>query len=104
MRLGRGMTALLGGVALLAATAAALPATAATPARAVGALVACDAPAWAEGVTWTAGSRVTYNGRLYQALVTHTPPAGAGWNPAAVPALWTDLGACTGGTPSPSPT
>lgn len=104
MRLGRGMTALLGGVALLAATAAALPATAATPTGAVGALVACDAPAWAEGVTWTAGSRATYGGRLYQALVTHTPPAGAGWTPAAVPALWTDLGACTGGTPSPSPT
>ncbi|RQW94238.1 glycoside hydrolase family 18, partial [Micromonospora chalcea] len=51
MRLGRGMTALLGGVALLAATAA-LPATAATTTGAVGALVACDAPAWAEGVTW----------------------------------------------------
>ncbi|MBC8992335.1 glycoside hydrolase family 18, partial [Micromonospora chalcea] len=49
MRLGRGMTALLGGVALLAATAAALPATAATTTGAVGALVACDAPAWAEG-------------------------------------------------------
>ncbi|WBC15907.1 glycosyl hydrolase family 18 protein [Micromonospora sp. WMMA1998] len=109
MRLGRGMTALLGGVALLAATAA-LPATAgATPtgttlAGAGSALVACDAPAWAEGVTWTAGGRAGYGGRLYQALVTHTPPVGAGWTPAAVPALWTDLGACTGGTPSPTPT
>ncbi|WMF04524.1 carbohydrate-binding protein [Micromonospora robiginosa] len=104
MRLGRPMTALLGGVALLAATVA-LPATAgATPTGNQAALVACDAPAWAEGVTWTAGSRATFGGRLYQALVTHTPPVGAGWTPAAVPALWTDLGACTGGTPSPSPT
>ncbi|SCG40501.1 glycosyl hydrolase family 18 protein [Micromonospora humi] len=102
MGLRRGMTALLGGVALLAT---ALPATAATTlAGGTTALVACDAPTWAEGVTWTAGSRAGYAGRLYQALVTHTPPAGAGWTPAAVPALWTDLGACTGGTPSPSPT
>ncbi|MCZ7437667.1 glycosyl hydrolase family 18 protein [Micromonospora sp. WMMC241] len=104
MRLGRSMTALLGGVALLAATVA-LPATGgATLAGSTAALVACDAPAWAEGVTWTAGSRATFGGRLYQALVTHTPPVGAGWTPAAVPALWTDLGACSGGTPSPSPT
>ncbi|MFI5833661.1 glycosyl hydrolase family 18 protein [Micromonospora sp. NPDC051300] len=104
MRLGRPMTALLGGVALLAATVA-LPATGgATLAGSAVALVACDAPAWAEGVTWTAGSRATFGGRLYQALVTHTPPVGAGWTPAAVPALWTDLGACSGGTPSPSPT
>ncbi|MFG1674581.1 glycosyl hydrolase family 18 protein [Micromonospora sp. NPDC049282] len=102
MRLGRSMTALLGGVALLAA-AVVLPA-ASGGATARTALVACDAPAWAEGVTWTAGSRASYAGRLYRALVTHTPPAGAGWTPAAVPALWTDLGACDGGTPSPSPT
>ncbi|GAB3077667.1 glycosyl hydrolase family 18 protein [Micromonospora schwarzwaldensis] len=104
MRIGRGTTALLGGVALLAATVA-LPAAGGFAAAAnPTALVACDAPAWAEGVTWTAGSRASYAGRLYQALVTHTPPVGAGWTPAAVPALWTDLGACTGGTPSPSPT
>ncbi|MFI6128274.1 glycosyl hydrolase family 18 protein [Micromonospora sp. NPDC051141] len=104
MRLGRGTTALLGGVALLAATVA-LPAAGGLAAAAnPTTLVACDAPAWAEGVTWTAGSRASYAGRLYQALVTHTPPVGAGWTPAAVPALWTDLGACAGGTPSPSPT
>jgi len=103
MRLRRGLTVLLGGVALLAVTAA-LPAAvglAATDAHT--ALVACSAPAWAEGVTWTAGSKATYAGRLYQALQTHTPPVGAGWTPPATPALWTDLGACDG-APSPTPT
>ncbi len=72
-------------------------------ADAVGTLVACTAPAWAEGNTYTAGQQVTYNGRLYQALVTHTAYVGAGWNPAATPSLWKDLGACSG-TGSPSPT
>ncbi len=70
-----------------------------------GILVACSAPAWAEGNTYTAGSRVTYNGRLYEALVTHTAHVGAGWNPVAAPSLWKDLGACDGGgTPTPSAT
>jgi chitinase len=64
-------------------------------------LVVCNAPAWAEGNTYTAGSQVTYNRRLYQALVTHTAHVGAGWNPAATPSLWRDLGACDG---QPSPT
>lgn len=105
MRLRRGLTALLGGALLLAA--AALPATTGLAATAgTTALVSCaGVPAWAEGVTWTAGSRATYAGRLYQALQTNTPPVGAGWNPPATPALWTDLGACDGGgTPSPTPT
>jgi chitinase len=68
-------------------------------------LVACSAPAWAEGTSYPAGSRVTYNGRMYEALVAHTPPPGAGWNPVAAASLWRDLGACDGaGSPSPSPT
>ncbi len=67
------------------------------------AAVTCTAPAWAEGNTYTAGTQVTYGGKLYQALVTHTAYAGAGWNPAATPSLWKDLGACTGGTPTTSP-
>jgi chitinase len=50
---------------------------------------------------------VTYGGHTYQALVTHTAHVGAGWNPAATPSLWRDLGTCTGGggspTASPSP-
>src|SRR5258705_11287319 len=69
------------------------------------ALVACSAPAWAEGTSYAVGSRVTYNGRMYEALVAHTPPPGAGWNPVAAASLWRDLGACDGGsTPSPTPT
>ncbi|HTJ37255.1 MAG TPA: glycosyl hydrolase family 18 protein [Dactylosporangium sp.] len=71
------------------------------------AAAACSAPNWAEGNTYTAGQQVTYNGHTYQALVTHTAYVGAGWNPAATPSLWKDLGACTGGgtspTASPSP-
>src|SRR5438477_9872439 len=65
------------------------------------AAVACTAPAWAEGTSYRVGDQVTYNGHQYQALVAHTPPPGAGWNPAATPSLWKDLGAC-GGTPSPT--
>jgi chitinase len=65
--------------------------------------VVCNAPAWAEGNTYTVGTQVTYNGHLYQALQTHTAYVGAGWNPAATPSLWQDLGACTGGTPPASP-
>ncbi|MFK3980645.1 carbohydrate-binding protein [Micromonospora sp. NPDC050397] len=74
-------------------------------------LVVCSSPPWAEGTTYPAGSRVTYNGRLYEALVTHTPHPGTGWNPVAAPSLWRDLGACDGGstptptrTPTPTPT
>ncbi|PZG19207.1 hypothetical protein C1I95_12040, partial [Micromonospora craterilacus] len=88
--------------ATLVAVVAALPAAgsfAATPTAAgapITILAACTAPTWAEGNTYQAGSRVTYNGRTYQALVTHTAHVGAGWNPAATPSLWTDLGPCDG--------
>ncbi|GIE87005.1 carbohydrate-binding protein [Actinoplanes regularis] len=69
------------------------------------AAVACSSVVWAEGNTYTAGQQVTYQSKLYKALVTHTAYVGAGWNPAATPSLWTDLGACTGGsTPTPTPT
>ncbi|WP_433533012.1 carbohydrate-binding protein [Micromonospora sp. CA-263727] len=99
--------ALLATAALVAAVAAAPAAAsfAATPTSAPGILAACTAPTWAEGNTYQAGSRVTYAGRTYQALVTHTAHVGAGWNPAATPSLWTDLGPCDGApTPSPTPT
>lgn len=65
--------------------------------------VVCNAPAWAEGNSYTVGQQVTYNGRLYQALQAHTAWPGAGWNPAATPTLWKDLGACDGQPPT-SPT
>ncbi|MEV4809064.1 glycosyl hydrolase family 18 protein [Micromonospora avicenniae] len=102
MRLRRRVPALLAGAALVAAIAA-LPATSGFATTTYSAATACSAPQWTEGVSYPAGSRVTYASRMYQALVTHTPPAGAGWNPAATPALWTDVGPCDG-SPSPSPT
>ncbi|HWG98480.1 MAG TPA: carbohydrate-binding protein, partial [Pilimelia sp.] len=54
----------------------------------------CTFPAWAEGNTYPAGTKVTYQSRTYEALVTHTAHRGAGWNPASTPSLWKDLGAC----------
>jgi chitinase len=108
MRLRREVVALVAGAAMITvtgfvATTNGLAAVADGSAGVV--LVACSAPPWAEGTSYPAGSRVTYNGRLYEALVTHTPPPGAGWNPVAAASLWRDLGACDGGsTPSPSPT
>ncbi|MEV4666024.1 glycosyl hydrolase family 18 protein [Micromonospora echinofusca] len=106
MRLRRTMPALLAGAALTAALAVpAVDGRAAAQTGAPGvAAAACAAPAWAEGTAYAVGSRVSHAGRLYQALVAHTPPPGAGWHPAATPALWSDLGACDGGaTPSPTP-
>jgi hypothetical protein len=95
MRRRRTVLALLAGAAMTVATAviAAPDGMAAVSGVPLSAAVACSAPAWAEGNTYTAGTQVTYGGRLYSALVTHTAYAGAGWNPAATPSLWRDLGA-----------
>ncbi|MEU0271506.1 carbohydrate-binding protein [Streptomyces sp. NPDC006307] len=41
---------------------------------------------WAAGTTYQPGARVTYGGRGYVCLQTHT--AQPGWEPPAVPALW----------------
>jgi chitinase len=101
------MFALVAGAAMIAVTAVAgaPDGLAAVPgAPPLAAAVACSAPAWAEGNTYAAGTQVTYAGRLYSALVTHTAHVGAGWNPAATPSLWRDLGACTGGTTPPTTT
>jgi chitinase len=94
----RRVVALLAGAAMTVASAFLI-----VPQVAATAAVVCTAPAWAEGNTYTAGTQVTYASRLYQAMVTHTAHVGAGWNPAATPSLWRDLGACTGG-PTPPPT
>lgn len=67
------------------------------------AVVTCSAPAWAEGTPYAVGSQTTYRGHLYQALVAHTPPPGAGWNPVDAASLWRDLGACTVTTPPTTP-
>lgn len=104
MRAQRRTFALIAGAAVtLVAGMVMATVTQAEAASNAAAAVTCSAPAWAEGNTYTAGTQVTYGGRLYQALVTHTAYVGAGWNPAATPSLWTDLGACTGGTTSPTP-
>jgi hypothetical protein len=96
MRLRRRAIALVAGAAMTIATGLIfIPSGSAA--------VTCSAVAWAEGPTYTAGSQVTYNGRLYTALVTHTAWAGAGWNPASTPSLWKDVDACSG-TVTPSPT
>ncbi|MFC7272571.1 carbohydrate-binding protein [Paractinoplanes rhizophilus] len=95
----RRVLALIAGVAVTAGAMAVAVAGEGTSFAAV----ACSGTVWAEGVTYTAGQQVTYGGHLYQALVTHTAYPGAGWNPAATPSLWKDLGACTG-TPTTSPT
>ena len=96
MRIRRGLTALIAGAVVAGGSVLAF-----SPAGA--AAVACSATVWAEGMSYTAGQQVTYQSKLYRALVAHTAHPGAGWNPASTPSLWTDLGACTGGgTPSPS--
>jgi chitinase len=73
------------------------------PGGVASAAVTCSGTVWAEGNTYTAGQQVTYQSHLYQALVTHTAWPGAGWNPAATPTLWKDLGACTGGGTTTTP-
>lgn len=44
------------------------------------------APAWAPGVSYTAGTLVTYNGATYECRQAHTSLTG--WEPSNVPALW----------------
>ncbi|RQX03698.1 carbohydrate-binding protein, partial [Micromonospora inaquosa] len=88
----RRIVAVVAGAALTVTTAVAFVPSSMAAVSSVGAapMVACTAPAWAEGPTYQAGAQVTYGGRLYQALVTHTAHPGAGWNPAATPSLWRD--------------
>src|SRR5689334_21546149 len=94
LAIGAAMAVLIGIVLAPSSGAALVGAAAMAPAA------ACTAPAWAEGTSYQVGSQVTYNGHTYRALVAHSPPPGAGWNPAATPALWKDLGACSGGGPT----
>ncbi|GIF20687.1 chitinase [Actinoplanes tereljensis] len=96
----RRVLALVAGVAVAAGAMAVVVAGGGTSFAAV----VCSGTVWTEGPTYTVGQQVTYNAHLYQALVTHTAYAGAGWNPAATPSLWKDLGACTGGTTTPPTT
>ncbi|WP_156970664.1 glycoside hydrolase family 19 protein [Andreprevotia chitinilytica] len=58
-------------------------------------------PAWQEGQTYSAGTLVDYQGKTYQALVTHTAYLGTGWNPASSATLWKMVATSS---PTPSPT
>jgi chitinase len=102
MRARRSAIVVVLGAALVLA-AALLVGSAGGPAMADTPQLACPAATWAEGTAYAVGDQVSYDGRAYRALVAHTAPAGAGWNPAATPSLWTDLGPCDG-TTTPSPT
>ncbi|MGW5053909.1 carbohydrate-binding protein [Actinokineospora sp. NPDC004072] len=91
-------------VAVTVAAALVVAGNGAASAAQSAALVPCAAPAWAEGKTYTAGTDVTYSGRLYDAKVTHTAWPGTGWNPASTPTLWADLGACDNVPPTTTTT
>ena len=51
-------------------------------------------------VAYSVGQKVQYNGSEYQCLQAHTSEST--WTPAAVPALWKDLGSCNGTTSAPA--
>jgi chitodextrinase/predicted chitinase len=63
----------------------------------------CNLPAWTEGPTYQVGTRVSYSGSSYEAIVTHTAHPGANWNPASTPTLWRQLSTCGGTTQPPPP-
>ena len=63
------------------------------------AVTAATAPSWAAGVSYKAGDLVSYKGRIYKVLTTHTSLST--WTPDVVPALFQDQGAATS-TPPPS--
>ena len=46
-------------------------------------------PAWAADTAYTVALRVRYEGKLYRCEQAHTSQAG--WEPPAVPALWTEV-------------
>lgn len=46
-------------------------------------------PPWAADTAYEAGVRVRYMGKLYRCEQTHTSQEG--WEPPAVPALWTEV-------------
>lgn len=46
-------------------------------------------PAWAAGVSYTAGHKVQHSGRLFRCLQAHTSQEG--WGPENTPALWVGI-------------
>lgn len=60
---------------------------------------------WTEGKIYMKGEVVSYMGKTYTAVVSHTAYVGANWNPASTPSLWSAGGTCGGTTtPTPAPT
>lgn len=53
------------------------------------------ASAWAPNVAYRVGDQVTYEGKLYECLQSHTSIEG--WEPSKVPALWKLIGTDEGG-------
>jgi hypothetical protein len=49
-------------------------------------------------VAYSIGSKVQYNGVLYQCIQAHTSLST--WMPSVTPALWKDLGSCNGAAPA----
>jgi hypothetical protein len=61
------------------------------------------ATAWAPNTSYALNATVSYGGRNYRCQQAHTSLVG--WEPPNTPALWVDLGACSGGaTPTRTPT
>jgi chitinase len=56
---------------------------------------AACAPSWQIGISITTGEVLSFNGDNWQALQPETQTVD-GWQPPNVPALWKDLGACSG--------
>ncbi|MCY1044196.1 glycosyl hydrolase family 18 protein [Corallococcus sp. bb12-1] len=57
--------------------------------------------AWAVGVAYTSGTRVSYQGRIYECRQPHTSQSD--WTPSAVASLWLDIGPATGGGDTKAP-
>jgi len=57
------------------------------PARAVQ-VPLIDVRPWTENRAYKVGDAVSSRGNIYYCVQAHTPPTGAGWEPAVVPALW----------------
>src|SRR5260221_4256265 len=66
---------------------------------------AACAPPWKIGIPITTGQILSFGGHNWKAIQPETQTVD-GWQPPNVPALWSDLGPCSGGggTPTPTPT
>ncbi|MBN1410142.1 MAG: hypothetical protein JW969_04805 [Spirochaetales bacterium] len=64
--------------------------------------MAADRGEWTEGSTYAAGDTVTYLGKSYKCLISHTAWMGANWNPVNAPSLWLYISNIDIPTPDPS--